>query len=329
MTAQPIRVVFFGDVNSPFGVPHFFEILDTAGCEVVGMVLAPPRSGDLEAMPGPDRWGNAVERSLVEAARARSIPVSRPAGLRDSRAIPAINDRAPDLIVSAGFRSIIPGPVIECARMAAVNFHPSLLPRMRGSNPWFWTLVRGERVTAATVHHMVSKVDAGDIIFQSRIAVGEEDTASTLLRKTILESLRLVHPLVDGLQRGTLPRDPQSEAEATTFREPTDADCRIDWHASATDIHRLIRASTSSPGALTTCRGASLRIARAEIGTDPTVSSEGAAPGDVLKVTPAAVVVKAGAGHLVLRTLRYEGQENPAALVLGLLNGGSSGWRFE
>jgi hypothetical protein len=30
MTAQPIRVVFFGDVNSPFGVPHFFEILDKA-----------------------------------------------------------------------------------------------------------------------------------------------------------------------------------------------------------------------------------------------------------------------------------------------------------
>jgi methionyl-tRNA formyltransferase len=328
MTGAATRIVFFGDVNSPFGVPHFFEILDTSGCEVVGLVLAPPRSGDLDAMSVPDRWGNAAERSLVATARDRSIPSWRPGRLDDRSLEAALLERSPDLFVSAGFRAIIPASLLGAARLASVNFHPSLLPRMRGSNPWFWTLAHGERETAATVHHMTPKVDAGDIIFQSRIPVDGDDTSSSLLRKTILESLRLVGPLVDGLRRGTLPRLPQNDALATTFREPADADYRIDWTRSARDIDRLIRASTSTPGALVTWRGAHLRIGRAEIGTDRSVACDHAAPGEILKVTPAAVVVKAGEGHVVLRTLRHEGQDVPAALVVGLLSA-SVGRRFE
>jgi methionyl-tRNA formyltransferase len=327
-TGESIRIVFFGDLNSPFGVPHFFEILDTPGCDAVGVVLAPPRLGDLEAMSVPDRWGSGVERSLAGTVRERSIPVWRPADLNDPSFGESIAAQRPDLIVSAGFRAIVPAPLLARPRLASVNFHPSRLPRMRGSNPWFWTLSRGERETAATVHHMTSRVDAGDIIFQSRIGVDPEDTASTLLRKTILESLRLVGPLVDGFRRGDLPRHPQNESEAMTFREPADADYRIDWHAPAADIHRLIRASTSTPGALTTCRGVPLRIVRAEIATDSTLPADHAAPGDIVKVTAAAVVVKAGEGHVVLRALRHEGQEVGASLAVGLLST-SSGLRFE
>jgi methionyl-tRNA formyltransferase len=327
-TGESIRIVFFGDVNSPFGVPHFFEVLETAGCEAVGVVLGPSRPGDLEAMWVPDRWGSAVERSLTETVRQRSIPVWRPADLNDPSIGEGVSGQRPDLIVSAGFRSIVPESLLALPRLASVNFHPSRLPRMRGSNPWFWTLSRGERETAATVHHMTSRVDAGDIIFQSRIPLDPEDTASTLLRKTILESLRLVGPLVDGLRRGNLPRHPQDESEAMTFREPTDSDYRIDWRAPAGDIHRLIRASTSTPGALTSCRGVQLRIVRAEIATDPTLPADHAAPGDIVKVTPAAVVVKAGVGHIVLRALRHEGHEVGASLAVGLLST-STGLRFE
>jgi methionyl-tRNA formyltransferase len=327
-TGEAIRIVFFGEVNSPFGVPHFFEILDTPGCEVVGIVLAPPRSGDLEAMSVPDRWGNAVERRLARTVREQSIPVWRPADLSDPSLGAGIAEVRPDLIVSAGFRSIILNSLLARPRLASVNFHPSLLPRMRGSNPWFWTVARGERETAATVHHMASKVDAGDIIFQSPIVVDADDTASSLLRKTILESLRLVRPLVDAARRGTLPRQPQNDAEAITFREPADADYRIDWRAPASDIQRLIRASSSTPGALTACRGVELRVLSGEIGTDVTVPSNHAAPGEILKVTPAAVVVKAGEGHVVLRTLRHEGQQVSASLVVGLLNA-TAGLKFE
>jgi methionyl-tRNA formyltransferase len=198
---------------------------------------------------------------------------------------------------------------------------------MRGSNPWFWTLVRDERETAATVHHMVARLDAGDIIFQSRFRVEDDDTLSTLLRKSILESLRLVRPLVDGLRNGALPRTPQNEQEATTFREPADADYRIDWRMTARNIQRLIRASCSAPGALTRFRDSQLRITRAEIATDPTLDAIQAAPGDVIKITPAAIVVRTGEGQLVLRTLRHEDRDVAASAIVGPNQ--SSGLRFE
>ena len=56
--------------------------------------------------------------------------------------------------------------VIKNERLGAYNMHGSLLPKYRGRVPVNWAVIRGERETGATLHRMVAKPDAGDMVAQ-------------------------------------------------------------------------------------------------------------------------------------------------------------------
>ena len=55
--------------------------------------------------------------------------------------------------------------------------HGSLLPRYRGRVPVNWAVIKGERETGATLHYMVEKPDAGDIVAQQAVPILPDDTA--------------------------------------------------------------------------------------------------------------------------------------------------------
>jgi methionyl-tRNA formyltransferase len=308
-----VRTVFFGDVSSPFGIPLFFELFETPGCEIAGVVLAPPGQGDwVGPMPVPDRYGRRVDRDLHACVSELGIPLLRPQNLRSPDFCASLSQLEPALIVSAGFRRIIPSEVLLIPSMAAVNFHPGNLPRMRGNHPCFWTILHGEQEGAATVHYMAESVDTGDIILQVPIRIADDETCSTLMHKAIVESLRLVEPLIGGLQAGSLPRTPQDEAQAVKFNNPRPEDYRIDWSKPSRQIYNLIRASLSTPGALTTYHGKQIRLMRAEIGTDSSLIGGTESAGTILKMSPHAAVVKTGDGALIVRQILFEGKTWPA-----------------
>ena len=55
---------------------------------------------------------------------------------------------------------------MNSATIGAFNMHGSLLPKYRGRAPVNWMLVNGEREAGLTLHHMVARADAGDIVAQ-------------------------------------------------------------------------------------------------------------------------------------------------------------------
>ena len=319
----------FTDLDSPFGVPHLFELLGTPGCQVVAVVIGAPGPSETGGvMRLPDRWGRAVLRDVLKTTTDLGVPVLQVPSVRDGTLVHALEGLSPDLLVSAGFRRILPREVLNVPACAAVNLHPSRLPRVRGRSPWFWTVATGETETAATLHHMVEEVDAGDIVFQVRVGVDANDTASSLQLKTTLESLRLIAPLIEAAAQGPLPRHPQNLSDGAVFSEPSDRDRMLDWSAAAGTVHRLIRASLLTPGAHTRFRERGVRVLDAELGTDPALWATAAPPGAVLKATTNGVAVKAGDGHVVLRRLEYGGQPLPAASVVGLAGGEGAHDRF-
>jgi methionyl-tRNA formyltransferase len=310
-------------------VPHLFELLDTAGCDVVAVVLGPPGVSETDGrMRLVDRWGRAVFRDLLNATTHRRIPVLRPASIKGGELVRLLRGCAPDLLVSAGFRRVLPREVLAVPAQAAVNLHPSPLPRVRGMDPWFWTLANDEVTTAVTAHHMVEMVDAGDIVFQVPVCIDADETASSLRHKTTVESLRLIAPLVAAVRRGPLPRLPQDLSAGSVFAEPTDRDRTLDWSARAATVHRLVRASLATPGATTRFRGRMLHVLDADLGTDRELWAIDARPGTVLKATVNGVAVKAGEGHVVLRRLQVDGAVVPAGLVVGWPGGEGARDRF-
>jgi methionyl-tRNA formyltransferase len=197
--------------------------------------------------PGETHWF----RSVPQLAREHGLPTFTPDSLKEPEWERVFREELrPDLIFSFYYRRMIPMRLLQPARLGAFNMHGSYLPKYRGRAPVNWAVLNGEDHSGATLHHMVGKPDAGDIVDQERVPIGERDTAAQVMEKIVPASLRVLARQWDHLVQGTAPRTPQDPAEATYFGGRRPADGRIDWHWPTRRIFNLIRAVTRPyPGA--------------------------------------------------------------------------------
>lgn len=109
-----------------------------------------------------------------------------------------------NLIVLAGFLSILPTSICEKFHQRIINIHPSLLPKyggrgMYGKKVHEAVLANREKETGATVHFVTPEIDAGEIILQEKITIKEGETAEWLAAKVhqiehkiLVEAIRLL-----------------------------------------------------------------------------------------------------------------------------------------
>jgi methionyl-tRNA formyltransferase len=156
----------------------------------------------------------------------------------------------PDFVFSFYFRSMIGEPLLQAARLGALNIHGSMLPRYRGRAPVNWAILKGERETGATLHYMNARADAGDIVDQLAVPILENDEAREVFNKVTVAAEIILARSLPGLIAGTAPRLPQQLQAGQYFGRRRPEDGRIDWNASAHDIHNLVRAvAPPFPGA--------------------------------------------------------------------------------
>ncbi|MEO8505017.1 MAG: formyltransferase family protein [Acidobacteriota bacterium] len=222
-----MRVLFFG--YSQIGA-RALELLHRRGDEIAGMVT---HHDD----PRENRW----YRTPAEVAADLGIPLIYSDAL-GVRATDYARDLAPDLVLSVMYRDLLPEGVLTAGRLGALNVHPSLLPAYRGRAPINWVLVNGERETGVTLHHMVARADAGDIVGQRRIEIAPRETALSLYYKTEAESTSLLAEMLPLVAAGTAPRISQDGSKASKFGRRGPEDGRIDWHWDAHRVDCLVRA---------------------------------------------------------------------------------------
>jgi methionyl-tRNA formyltransferase len=110
-------------------------------------------------------------------------------------------------VVCVGYGEILGPELLECGR-TFLNFHPSLLPLHRGSNPISSVLYRGEAQTGITVHRMSSRIDVGDVVLQGRVPVVPADTFGTLSFRLSELGRSLMDRLADCVGAGELQCEP-------------------------------------------------------------------------------------------------------------------------
>ena len=199
--------------------------------------------------------------SVAAVARDHDIPAITP----DDPNLPATVDRTlaerPDFLFSFYFRHMIGPRLLACARYGALNMHGSLLPKYRGRVPVNWAVIRGERETGATLHYMIEKPDAGDIVDRQLVPILPDDTASEVFRKVTVAAEIVLHRSLPLLIAGTAPRIQQELAGGSYFGARKPEDGRIDWNSTAEAVHNLVRGvAPPYPGAFTTIAGKTVRI---------------------------------------------------------------------
>jgi methionyl-tRNA formyltransferase len=242
-------------------------------------------------------------RSVAELAKRYGIPVYAPESVNTPEWITRIRSWSPDLIFSFYYRNMIAEEILSVPPLGAFNMHGSLLPRYRGRVPINWAVLHGEKVTGVTLHHMVKRADAGDIVDQEVVPIGFDDTAQDVFGKCVKAARLVLERQLEALKQGTAPRRKQDENEATYFGGRKPEDGRIDWTQNAEQIYNLVRAVTQPyPGAFTELGGKRLVIWWAT----PVPDGNGA-PGEVVSLDPLRVAT--GRGLLELVNWEWEDDE--------------------
>lgn len=92
-----------------------------------------------------------------------------------------LKDMGINLIVSTSCPQILKNRILKLPSKGCINVHYGLLPEYRGMYPSFWVLANGERETGVSVHYMVSKIDAGNILSQIKEKITDDDTFYSLV----------------------------------------------------------------------------------------------------------------------------------------------------
>ena len=203
---------------------------------------------------------------VADVADELGIAWTAPADVNAPDEVARITALAPDFVFSFYYRRMLGAALLALPRRGALNMHGSLLPRYRGRSPVNWAVLMGERRTGATLHYMIDKPDAGDIVAQQAVPILPDDTARDVADKVTVAAEICLDAVLPALIAGTASRRVNDIARGSYFGGRTPEDGRIDWTMPARRIHDLVRAvAPPYPGALTTVAGRPSRILRTRV----------------------------------------------------------------
>jgi methionyl-tRNA formyltransferase len=221
-----------------------------------------------------------------------------------SREAARVRALAPDLVVSWFWTKNIPPAFRAAAAQGAIGVHPSLLPRHRGPDPFFWAIDAGDAVTGVTAHLLDDAYDTGALLVQRELAIDPSWSAWTLAKRLDRPSLALLREVVAAYARGAPPAPtPQDPRHATEAPAPTDDDLEIRWSGDAEWIARRVRAASPWPGAFTEIAGEVVTLTRVA----PTARFPAAlAPGEAVVREDGIAIVRTGDAAVELLAARLE-----------------------
>jgi methionyl-tRNA formyltransferase len=232
MAATPWRVAIITVV--PALAQRYTEIIRSLGHRPVAVIASRRRApGDdvitlggplaLEAPEGLDVLFVETRASVARALRAYDV----------------------DLGLCTGFPWLLPAKAIEATRLGIVNGHPSLLPRYRGPFPIAWAIRNGEEEIGLTYHLMDSEFDTGNLLAQTAIPIGDDETVESLQEKFSEVTPGLLATVFERLARGDRGDPQQGEGEYQSMFEQEY--WMVDPAATAAEVHRQVRAWTFMP----------------------------------------------------------------------------------
>ena len=243
MSSQ-FKIIFAG--SGEFGLPTL-RALREAGHEIVQIFSQPDRPAG--------RGRKLTPTPVAQYAIDQNLPLVRTANI-NAEQLPSA-----DVMVVIAFGQKIADAVVHHPRLGSVNLHASRLPKYRGAAPINAAILQGESVTGNSIIRLAQKMDAGTILGQSSIRIGELETAGELHDRLAEDGAPLMLSVLTSLANGTAPEISQDESAATIAPKMSRASAEIDWSQSAEFIARKIRALYPWPG----CRVRILDIEQNEI----------------------------------------------------------------
>ncbi len=291
-----MRVVFMG---TPDIAATCLKRILADGFEVVGVYTQPDR---------PKGRGMKLTASPVkEVALSAGIPVFQPETFREEETVQALRDLKPDICAVVAYGRILPQKVLDIPTFGCINIHASILPHYRGSAPYQWAVLDGQKETGVTAMYLVREMDAGDMIEVSKTPIGENETAGELLDRLAELGAALLSRTLSRFTQGPVPATPQDESQVSYAPMLEKTMCPIDWTKTAQQVHDHVRGLQPWPVATMELKGQPFKVHETRI-----VPGSGK-PGEILGLTKTGLVIACGQGAVEIRVLQAQGGKRMAA----------------
>lgn len=301
-----MKIVFFG---TPRFSAEVLSYLLQHQVDVVAVITKPDRPLGRSAalMPTPVK--------TIAESHSPSLPVFQPEIVSASDFAPILSNFQADLFVVVAYGEILKEHLLEMPKVACINVHTSLLPKYRGAAPIQRCLINGETETGVTIMHMAKKMDAGDIIKVEKVEIGLNTTYGELEEKLCQVGSKLLLEIIHDFEKGINFRIPQDSTQATFAPKIELEDCQIDWKASATTIHNLVRGVNPHPGAwcYVEIKGQKKRL---KVNVTRIHLEMNGLPGQILSLTKEGLILGCGQGAISILELQLEGKKLMPAVEL-------------
>jgi len=244
MIQNSLRIIYMGTPD--FAVAPL-DALINAGCNVVGVVTNPDK---------PAGRGQKIQESAVKKyALEKGLQILQPEKFRNENFLAELKALNADLQVVVAFK-MLPEVVWDMPKFGTLNLHASLLPHYRGAAPINWAIMNGDKESGVSTFLLQKEIDTGNVIFQERVSIGENDNLETLHDNLMEIGSKLVVKTVRAIEVNDYPQIPQEDLtnageELKIAPKIFKNDCKINWSYSIEKIHNHIRGLSPYPAAWT------------------------------------------------------------------------------
>lgn len=239
---------------------------------------------------------------VLEAAQSLGVPAFT---LESRRGLAnELRRYKPDLAVMAFVTEKIPLDALRVPAHGAIEYHPSLLPRHRGSSSLNWSIIQGEIRTGLTIFWVDEGMDTGPILLQKEVDISPDDTMGSLyFNKLFPMGVEALAEAVRLVQTGSAPSIAQ-DASLATYEPPIqEKHAVVDWTLPVSKVYDLIRGTNPQPGATTYWQGKKLKLYDARIFTETMTTS----PGEVMQINEEGFIVAALGGAILVKRVQPQG----------------------
>jgi methionyl-tRNA formyltransferase len=247
-----MKIIFMGTPD--FAVPSL-DILVKNGYDVVGVITAT------------DKYGGRGNKKLIESAVkkyavANNLKVLQPKNLKNPEFQEELRALKADLQIVVAFR-MLPIAVWDMPSLGTMNLHGSLLPKYRGAAPLNWAVINGDKETGATTFFLKHQIDTGDLLFTTKVEIGEEESVGEVHDKLMIQGSELILKSVQAVESGDYETTAQDESLVSKAPKIFHETCQIDFNQSTQKVHNFIRGLSPYPTAWTKLNDLKLKIYRA------------------------------------------------------------------
>lgn len=240
-----------------------------------------------------DRHEKVWYSSVKEECISLNIPVEEKINASDIDTT-KIKQLNPDLILSLGWRRLLPNSIFEIPKHGTINLHDSLIPNYRGFAPINWAIINGEKEVGITTHYIDEGIDTGKIILQKKIIVNLDDTAYDVYKNLLAFSPKLILDTLEMIEQGNISLSIENNTKGFFCSRRFPDDGKINWKDDRINVYNLIRALCDPyPNAFCFYKGNKVLIKKSKLINDDFRGM----PGKICSITDTGIIVTCGNDH--------------------------------